>query len=62
VASASADRVLAMRSWILPQGGRQTVGGNQARRWTLTQQPLDESSPLRRKAAGGPPRKRTEKL
>jgi hypothetical protein len=37
VASAPADRVLAMRSWILPRGGRQTVGGNRARRWTPTQ-------------------------
>jgi hypothetical protein len=37
VASVPADRVLAMRSWILPRGGRQTVGGNRARRWTLTQ-------------------------
>jgi hypothetical protein len=26
VASTPADRVLAMRSWILPRGGRQTVG------------------------------------
>jgi hypothetical protein len=30
------------------------VGGNRARRWTPTQQPPDDSSPLRRKAAGGP--------
>jgi hypothetical protein len=61
VASAPADRVLTMRSWILPRGGRQTVGGNRARRWTPTQPP-DDSSPLRREAAGGPPRKRTENL
>jgi hypothetical protein len=39
VASSPAERVLAMQSWILPRGGRQTVGGNQARRWTPTQQP-----------------------
>jgi hypothetical protein len=39
-----------------------TVGGNQARRWTPTQQPPGNPSPLRRKAAGGPPRKRAEKL
>jgi hypothetical protein len=32
VASAPAKRVLAMWSWILPRGGRQTVGGNRARR------------------------------
>jgi hypothetical protein len=38
------------------------VGGNRARRWTPTQQPPDNPSPLRRKAAGGPPRKRAEKL
>jgi hypothetical protein len=33
-----------MRSWILPRGGLQTVGGNRARRWTPTQQP-PESPP-----------------
>jgi hypothetical protein len=32
VASAPAERVLAMRSWILPRGGCQTVGGNRAQR------------------------------
>jgi hypothetical protein len=62
VASAPADRVLAMRSWILPRGGRQTVGGNRARRWTPTQQPPDYSSSLRRKATGGLPWKRAEKV
>jgi hypothetical protein len=45
VASAPADRVLAMQSWILSRGGRQTVGGNRARRWTATQQPLIASLP-----------------
>jgi hypothetical protein len=38
------------------------VGENRAQRWTSTQQPPDNPSPLRRKAAGGPPRKRAEKL
>jgi hypothetical protein len=41
VASAPVERVLAIRSWILSRGGRQTVGGNRARRWTPTQQPPD---------------------
>jgi hypothetical protein len=45
VASAPADRVLAMWSWILPRGGHQTVGGNWARRWTATQQPPESSTP-----------------
>jgi hypothetical protein len=39
-----------------------SVGGNRARKWTPTQQPPDSSSPLRRKAAGGLPRKRTERI
>jgi hypothetical protein len=30
VASAPADHVLTIQSWILPRGGRQTVGGNRA--------------------------------
>jgi hypothetical protein len=41
VASAPVKRILAIRSWILPQGGSQIVGGDQALRWTPTQQPLD---------------------
>jgi hypothetical protein len=45
VASAPVERVLAIWSWILPRGGRRTVGGNQVRRWTLTQQPPDYSAP-----------------
>jgi hypothetical protein len=46
VALSPADCVLAMRSWILPRGGRQTIGGNRARRWTSTQQPPDGSALL----------------
>jgi hypothetical protein len=41
VASGPAERVLAIQSWILPRGGRQTIGGDRARRWTSTQQPPD---------------------
>jgi hypothetical protein len=41
VASAPAERVLTIQSWIIPQDGRQTVGENWARRWTLTRQPPD---------------------
>jgi hypothetical protein len=48
VAWAPAERVLAMLSWILPQDGPQTVGGNRARRWTSTQQPLKHVAHLRR--------------
>jgi hypothetical protein len=61
VASARADRFLAMRSWILPRGGRQTVGGNRARRWTPTQQPPYGSALLRRGHGRRPPQRRTER-
>jgi hypothetical protein len=57
VASPPADRVLAMRSWILPRGGRQTVGGIRARRWTPTQQPPESSTLLRRGYGRRPPRR-----
>jgi hypothetical protein len=46
VASAPAERVLDIRSWILPRGECQTVGGNRAQRWTPTQQPPDDSALL----------------
>jgi hypothetical protein len=45
VALASSDHVLAIRSWILPRGGRQTIGRNRARRWTPTQQPPENYAP-----------------
>jgi hypothetical protein len=38
------------------------VGGSRVRRWTPTQQPPDYSSSLQRKAAGGFPQKRAEKV
>jgi hypothetical protein len=60
VALAPADRVLAMRSWILPRGGRQTVGGNRARRRTPTQQPPECTALLRRGHGRRPPRRRTK--
>jgi hypothetical protein len=60
VASAPADRVLAMRSWILPRGGRQTVGVNPARRWTPTQQPPELPALLRRGYGRRPPRSRAK--
>jgi hypothetical protein len=58
VDSAPTECVLAIRSWILPRGGRQTVGGNRARRWTPTQQPPDDSALLRRGHGRRPPRRR----
>jgi hypothetical protein len=60
VASARADRVLAMRSWILPRGERQTVGGNRAQRWTPTQCPLKALPSSKGDTAEGPPRRRAE--
>jgi hypothetical protein len=60
VASAPADRVLVMRSWILPRGGRQTVGGDRARRWTPTQQPPESCTLLRRGYGRRPPRRWAE--
>jgi hypothetical protein len=61
VASAPAKRVLDIRSWILPRGGCQTVGGNQTRRWTPTQQPPDDSALLRRGHDRRSPRRQTER-
>jgi hypothetical protein len=60
VASAPIERVFAIWSWILPRGGRQTIGENWARRWTPTQQPLDVSAPLRRGHGRRPPRRQME--
>jgi hypothetical protein len=60
VASTPAECVLAIRSWILPLGGRQTVGGNWAQRWTPTQQPPENTALLRRRHGRRPPRRRAK--